>query len=391
MTSRGAASVTPPTVGEVVEVLEKAYPPRLAEEWDTGIGLTCGDRRETVRTVLLAVDVDATTVGQAVDLAAEMLVTHHPLLFRAVQSVAADTAKGALLHRLIRGGIAHFAAHTNADKARGGVNDALADVLGLTDVRPLVPDAPEPMDKVVVFVPAAGSGAMIHALASAGAGRLGNYGEAAFSAPGTGQFRPLAGAHPTIGTVGEVAQVEETRIEMILPRRSRSAVAAALRAAHPYEEPAFDFLELASPDPAPTGSGRLGSRAEATDLAGFVAEVAAALPETAGGVRAAGDLSRPVRTVALCGGAGGSYLSDAARVGADVYVTSDLSHHVVAEFVALPGHPAIIDVAHWAGEWPFLSRAAGTLQTAFGSRLTTVVSTVRTDPWVLRGGQPSGG
>ncbi len=127
------------TVADVRAALDAAYPLRLAEEWDTGIGLSCGDPAAEVRRVLLAVDVAPAVVREAREVGAQLIVTHHPLLFRPVQSIAADTDKGGMLHALIRSGVAHIAAHTNADRAVGGVNDALADALGLTDVVPLVP------------------------------------------------------------------------------------------------------------------------------------------------------------------------------------------------------------------------------------------------------------
>ncbi|MET0863579.1 MAG: Nif3-like dinuclear metal center hexameric protein, partial [Nakamurella sp.] len=125
---------------DVIGTVLAAYPAALAEDWDTGIGLTCGDPAAEISSVLLAVDADRTTVAEAIELGAGLLLTHHPLLFRPVQTVAADTAKGELIHQMIRSGVAHFAAHTNADKAVGGVNDALASTLGLTHLRPLVPD-----------------------------------------------------------------------------------------------------------------------------------------------------------------------------------------------------------------------------------------------------------
>ena len=211
----------PVRLAEIRRVLEQAYPPALAEAWDTGIGLTCGDPRDEVATVLLAVDVDPVTVDEAVDAGAQLLVTHHPLLFRAVQSVAADTPKGSLVHRLTRAGVAHFAAHTNADRAAGGVNDALAAALGLTGVRPLQPAPGPAFDKLVVMVPRGDAAVLLEALGAAGAGRVGNYSHAAFRVDGTGQFRPLDGAHPTIGEVGRVEQVAETRIDVVVPRGSR--------------------------------------------------------------------------------------------------------------------------------------------------------------------------
>jgi len=271
-------------LGDVMATVSAAYPPALAEDWDTGIGLTCGDPAAQVTGVLLAVDADETTVAEAIDLGASLLLTHHPLLFRPVQTVAADTAKGALIHRLIEAGVGHFAAHTNADKAVGGVNDSLAAALGLTDLRPLV----------------------------------------------TADASEFGGA----------------------------------------------------------GSGRIGELAEPLSLRTFCAWVADRLPATVIGVRAAGDPGRILSTVAVCGGAGDSFLPAAAAAGVDGYLTSDLRHHVVAEFVANPVNPAVIEVAHWAGEWPWLPAAAALIRTAHPG-LAVTVSTRRTDPWSLR--SPSSG
>ncbi len=263
-------------IRDVQAVLQDAYPARLAEDWDTGIGLTCGDPVAEVDTVLLAVDVDGATVQEAIDLGAQLLLTHHPLLFRPVQSVAADTGKGALLHPLLRAGVAHLAAHTNADSAAGGVNDALASLLELSGTRPLVPRA------------------------------------------------------------------DDIRV----------------------------------------GSGRVGALPAATTLRSFADRVARMLPATVAGVRAAGDPDRTVSTVAVCGGAGDSLLDAAADAGVDVYLTSDLRHHVVAEFVADPRRPALVEVAHWAGEWPWLAGAAAVLRDTLPG-VRTVISSIRTDPWTV--------
>ncbi len=269
-------------VKDVLDALLHAYPAELAEDWDTGIGLTCGDPGRAVGSVLLAVDADEVTVGEAIHAGAGVLVTHHPLLFRAVQTVAADTAKGALLHRLIQAGVAHIAVHTNADSAVGGVNDALAGCLDLIDLRPLVPHEP-------------------------------------------------GGA---------------------------------------------------------AGSGRVGQVTAPLSLRAFAELVATRLPATVGGVRVAGDPTRRVHTVAVCGGAGDSFLEPAARSGADVYLTSDLRHHVVAEYVGTVGNPAVIDVAHWAGEWPWLDAAAKVLAPL---DLSVTISHTRTDPWTLQVPSTSGG
>ncbi|HET8590539.1 MAG TPA: Nif3-like dinuclear metal center hexameric protein [Nakamurella sp.] len=378
-------------LADVIAALDAAYPRSLAEPWDTGIGLTCGDPEDAVQRVLLAVDADPATVAEAAEAGAQLLVTHHPLLFRPVQSVAADTAKGSLLHPLIRSGIAHFAAHTNADRAPGGVNDALADALGLTGVRPLLPAPAPALDKIVVFVPAEHTDTLIAALADAGAGTIGDYAEAAFVSSGQGRFRPLAGANPAVGEVGRAERVDETRIEMVMPPARRDAVVAALRGAHPYEEPAFDVYRTEPVTQPRAGLGRVGELAEPMRLRAFLARVAAALPPTAAGVRAAGDPDRMIASVAVCGGAGGRELGAATASGADAYLTSDLSHHVVAEHVADPRRPAVLEVAHWAGEWPWLSRAAEVITRALGGSVAVTVSTRRTDPWTLHHPGPSSG
>jgi dinuclear metal center YbgI/SA1388 family protein len=374
------------TVADVVAALEAAYPPALAADWDA-VGLVCGDPAEPVSAVLIAVDPVVETVDEAIG-SAQLLVTHHPLLLRGVHGVGADTPKGALLHRLIRGGTALFTAHTNADSADPGVSDALAQAIGLEVTGPLVGAPSEALDKIITFVPVGPAITAVHeALAEAGAGRIGDYSHCSFATAGTGQFKPLAGADPTIGEVGRLERVAETRLEMVLPRHRRAAVVAALRAAHPYEEPAFDLLELADV-PTTRGSGRVGLLPAPEPLSAFTERVAAALPATAWGVRAAGDPDRPVRRVAVCGGAGDSALGAATAAGVDAYVTADLRHHPAAEHLlagSLPGRaaPALVDVAHWASEWPWCAQAADVVRRALGGSVEVRVSHRRTDPWSL--------
>lgn len=265
------------TVGDVVEVLDSAYPPELAESWDA-VGLVCGDPAERVTHVLVCVDPVESTVDEALAVEAEMIVAHHPLLLRGVHGVPASTPKGGIVHRLVRAGAALFCAHTNADSADPGVSDALAEALGLTVVGPLAanPD-----------------------------GRTG---------------------------IGRIAE---------------------LPAAEPFEA--------------------------------FVERVAAALPATAGGVRAAGDPKRPIRTVAVSGGAGDGYLTAATRAGVDVFVTADLRHHPAGEHLAAPGVPALVDVAHWASEWPWCEQVAAILRDVLGGTVKVTVSSRCTDPWRFSG------
>jgi dinuclear metal center YbgI/SA1388 family protein len=266
-----------PALAEMINVLEVAYPPALAESWDA-VGLVCGDPGETVDRVLVCVDPVEATVDEAVELGAQLIVAHHPLLLRGVHGVATDTSKGRLVHRLIRGGIALYCAHTNADAARPGVSDALAEAIGLRVSRPLDP----------------------HADGETGIGRIG---------------------------------------------------------------------ELPAPEP----------------LAAFVERVAAALPATRPGVLGAGDPERPIRTVAVSGGAGDAYLAAAAAAGVDAYVTADLRHHPAGEHLEAGG-PALVGVTHWASEWPWCGQASTVLRAAFASNVEVHVSTRPTDPWTVRAG-----
>jgi dinuclear metal center YbgI/SA1388 family protein len=333
---------------------------------------------------MFAVDPLPVVVDEALTWGADLLVTHHPLLLRPVHSIAADTPKGSTLHRLVRGGCALYTAHTNADVAAGGVNDALADALQLLDTAPLRPWPAEPSDKVVTFVPPSHAEAVIDALRDAGGGTLGDYTRCAWTVEGTGTFTPGAGATPHIGQVGRVEVTPETRVEMLVPRRLRASALAAVRAAHPYEEVAIDILEVPEA-PSTTGLGRIGRLPERTTLRAFAARVAAALPATPQGVRFHGDPDRPVERVAVCGGAGDSLLQDAGRAGVDAFVTADLRHHPASEHLAAGG-PALVDPGHWASEWPWLLVAADRLHEALatdaggGTTVETHVSTTVTDP-----------
>jgi dinuclear metal center YbgI/SA1388 family protein len=362
------------TLAEVVAVLDALYPPETAESWDA-VGLVVGDPSARVDRVLFAVDPVDAVVAEAAERGADLLVTHHPLYLRGTTSVAATTPKGRVVHRLVSGRCGLFVAHTNADVASPGVSDALAEAVGLVETRPLQPLAADPLDKLVVFVPTSDAEQVLDALADAGAGAVGDYDRCAWTTTGEGTFRPLPGSSPAVGSVGQVAQVPETRLEVVLPRARREGVVRALLAAHPYETPAYDVLETATVL-GPRGLGRVGRLPEPVTLEELTRTVAAALPATAGGVRASGDPLRVVETLAVCGGAGDGLFAAAASAGADAYLTADLRHHPAAE---APEGLALLDAAHWATEWPWLARVAA--QVAAAITVDTAVSMRVTDPW----------
>lgn len=378
-----------PSLAGIVAVMEHHYPPSLAQSWDA-VGLVCGDPARPVARVLFAVDPTDAVVDEALEWNADLIVAHHPLLLRAVNSVAMTTNKGSRLHRLIRAECALLTAHTNADSANPGVSDALADALGVVGLRPLAADldyrVPETY-KLTVFVPLEQVDVVVEELSAAGAGRVGAYDHCAYVVEGTGQFRPLPGASPAVGTVGATERVSEGRVEMVLDASVRREVESALLAVHPYEQPAYDFVRVESARPGASipgvGLGRVGRLPEPMRLGEFTRQVAETLPRTAAGVRVAGDEELLVTTVALCGGAGDSLLDAARSQGADVYVTSDLRHHRLEEHLAAGGC-AVIDVAHWASEWPWLSQARDVVHYGakdLGASVETRISVLVTDPW----------
>jgi hypothetical protein len=257
----------------------------------------------------------------------------------------------------------------------------------------VVADASDPAedarDKLVTFVPQDHADAVRTAITSVGAGSIGNYDSCTFTTLGEGRFRPLAGSDPVIGRVGELEVVAEARVEAVFPRRLRREVVDAMIAVHPYEEVAYDVIELASaPGTASRGHGRIGRLAAPTTLREFAEDVAAALPTTAHGVRIGGDPDRTVETVVVGSGAGDFMLDTVLSTEADVYLTSDLRHHRAAEFLEHDG-PALVDVAHWAAEWTWLPVVERKLAEAVreqGDTVETRVSTTVTDPWSFRVG-----
>ncbi|MGH3306909.1 MAG: Nif3-like dinuclear metal center hexameric protein [Nocardioides sp.] len=375
-----------PTLREIVDLLHGWYPPETADSWDA-VGLVYGDPEAGVGKVLFAVDPAPEVAEEAAEWGADLLVVHHPLFLKPVYGFPATTPKGRTLSTLAGAGCSLLTAHTNADRAVDGVSEAMGRALGLTDLAPLTGATGPAMDKLVVFVPSEKADQVRDAIAGAGAGAIGDYDNCTFSTAGEGRFRPLEGANPTIGSVGNVEVVDEVRIESVLPRSRRTAVVIAMLAAHPYEEPAYDVLELAQPGTAQpgvaeAGVGRIGSVRETT-LHHFAEAVAHALPETAHGVRVAGNPDHVVRRVAVCGGAGDFLLDTVRGTDADAYVTSDLRHHPASEFREHDG-PALVDVAHWAAEWTWLPVVQAKLVHALGDTVETRVSTIRTDPWNFR-------
>ncbi|MDO4280623.1 MAG: Nif3-like dinuclear metal center hexameric protein [Peptococcaceae bacterium] len=355
-------------VNDITREMERWAPAHLKEDWDN-VGLHLGDRQATVKRVLLALTPSEAVVAEAVRKNADLIITHHPFFFKGAKAINSDSATGRMALACIRNNIALFCAHTNLDIAEGGVNDALAERLGLENVRGLAETARRPRYKVVVFVPEDHLEAVKGAMLAAGAGRQGAYSDCAWSVAGEGQFRPLDGAEPFLGQVGAVERVREARLELLVDQADLPAVLAAMSAAHPYEEVAYDVFENQS-QPERAYLGRVGELAEPVRLGDWLGDVKAALGTSH--LKVAGDLQTMVRRVALCGGSACEYMGAAKAAGADVYITGDMKYHDAQRALEL-GIP-VVDVSHYAGERPVLEQIRARLNAAFPDALDITIS-----------------
>ncbi|KXH87419.1 Nif3-like dinuclear metal center hexameric protein [Sporosarcina sp. HYO08] len=325
---------------EIITLFEKWSPKRFAMEGDP-VGLHIGQLNRPVEKVLVTLDVNEAVVDEAIEKGAALIIAHHPPIFRPLKAVLTDTTQGRMIEKCIKNDISVYAAHTNLDVAPGGVNDMLASKLGLLQTEVLSPTLSDPLYKLVVFSPVTHAEDVRQALAKAGAGAIGDYEGCSFSSTGTGRFTPSAGADPFIGGVGRGEEVEEERIEVVLPGPLRSKVLKAMHQAHPYEEVAYDFFMLDQRTEA-LGLGRIGTLEKEMTLKQFAEHVKQIFGVPA--ARFVGDAHSIIRKVAVLGGDGNKYIGAAKRSGADVLVTGDLYYHVAHDAEAMglsvvdPGH-----------------------------------------------------
>jgi dinuclear metal center YbgI/SA1388 family protein len=350
-----------PKISDIVGIINKMAPQSLAEEWDS-VGLMVGDPTAAAARIMVALDGTSETVDAAINHRCQLLLTHHPFIFRPLKHITSLDPTGRLVLKAARHDLAVISLHTNFDIADGGMNDLLAERLGVRECRPLRVTASENLVKLVVFVPKGHEEKVREALFRF-SGVIGAYSDCSFQCGGTGTFKPLEGAKPFIGQVGTREYVEESRIEVLLQKRDLSAAVAALVKAHPYEEPAFDLFPLLNKG-MEQGLGRIGVLAEETTVSAFADEVKVRLGLA--GIRFVGDGARPVRRVALCGGSGMSLLRDAQRQGADVLVTGDVKYHEARDAEALG--VALIDGGHFGTEVPMVDSVAERMTAELATR-----------------------
>lgn len=336
------------TVGDIVAVVDRMAPFRLAEEWDN-VGLQLGNPKARARRVGVALEVTHAVVAEAKRRRLDTLIVHHPLIFRPVKDVTADDPVGALVLELIASKIALIAAHTNLDAAPCGTNAALAETIGLRELAPMIELAPQSAaHKFVVYAPASHEQAIIEAIHRGGGGVIGAYDHCAFRSAGVGTYRPLDGATPFAGKVGRFEQADELRIEAEVPARDLGAVLRETASAHPYEEMAYDVYPRLTPAPEGFAHGAIGRLPRSTSLGALAKRLRGAL----GSVEPfaiVGDPKQPVRSLAVFTGAG-SMAVGAWRGQADALVTGEIDHHMARDAEARG--IAVLALGHFTSERP---------------------------------------
>ncbi len=362
-------------VRAVQEIMEQWAPRQLAWERDNA-GLQCGDPEDSVRGVLVSLDVTSELVQEAVRRRVNLIVSHHPLLFRPLRSVTPQDDAGRCIRALVRTGISVYAAHTNLDFAPGGTSFALAGVLGLMETE-FLRKPREMMKKIVTFVPAPDAERVAAALGDAGAGIIGKYDHCSFRTEGQGTFRGNAQSRPAVGRREQLEHVREIRLEMVVAAWRLDRDVKALLASHPYEEVAYDVVPLENWS-GEYGMGVIGSLNEAVPLAVFLARAKRRLG--AGTLRWTGNPRRSIRRVAVCGGSGSELLGEAIRQHADVFVTADIKYH---SFHDAAGAIALVDAGHYETEYPVVPAIVNRLRSEFrraGDRVAVHAAQRSTNP-----------
>lgn len=321
----------------------ESWSPRSYQESYDNSGLLVGSPDAQVTGILVSIDCTEEVVREAKSRGCNLVVSHHPIIFKGLRSLTGKTYVERAVIEAIKNDIALYAIHTNLDNIRTGVNSRIGERIGLKNVRILSPKA-DTLSKLVTFVPSANLEEVLEALHKAGAGQIGNYKNCSFGTTGTGRFEPNADAEPHIGKRGKPEQVEEVRVELLLPTERNTAVVNALREHHPYEEVAYYLTKLEN-DNQEVGAGMLGELETPMEGREFLLHLKKVLETPV--VRHTVLPGRPIQTVAVCGGAGSFLLKEAIRRQADAFVSADFKYH---EFFDSEGKILIADVGHYESE-----------------------------------------
>jgi dinuclear metal center YbgI/SA1388 family protein len=329
-------------IKEIVQVLERYAPPAYQESYDNAL-LQIGDPEADVTRVLVTLDCTLEVVEEAIERGCNLIVAHHPVIFKPLKSLTGKTPVERILLKALQHQIAIFACHTNLDHVHNGVNAKLCEKLGILNPRVLAPTT-NLLTKLETYVPLEDTEKVLAALHQAGAGQIGEYNDCSFRVTGTGRFTPSAQANPHIGEPGQTEETIENKLEVIFPTFKQNQIMRALQKAHPYEEVAHYLVALQNEDQE-VGAGMVGELETALSADVFVRYVKEKLQIDI--FRHTALPQQPIRRVAVCGGAGSFLIPQAKAAGAHVFLTADLKYH---EFFEATAQMALVDVGHYESE-----------------------------------------
>ena len=341
-------------IKDCIKQIENIAPPSLAQSWDN-TGLLVGDGNSTVKNILLTIDVTPDVIKEAKKLGCNFIVSYHPVIWDGLKKIVS----GSVVYELIQSGISVYSIHTALDAVKGGVNDGLAEMVGIKNPAPIGDwvETGQENYRLIVFVPVDSLQKVADAVFKAGAGAIGNYSHCSFNTAGLGTFVPLEGSRPTIGKKGELENVSEIKFESIVPAEKVADCVKAMKAAHPYEMPAFDVVKLYDVDDK-IGLGRMGPLARPTQLSAILKKIK--LSTGAGVAGIVGVKKRMVKKAAVCAGSCSKLIMNVIAEGCDLYVTGEIKHHqaVAAEQAGL----TVVCLSHTVSERFILKKIAKELQ-----------------------------
>lgn len=329
-------------INDVIAFLESAAHPSLQEHYDNA-GLIAGNPSWECTGIICALDATAEVVQEAIERKANFVVAHHPIVFGGLKKINGKNYVEKTVIAAIKNDIAIYAIHTNLDNVATGVNGKIASLLGLTGTKVLLPKD-NTLKKLFTFVPAAHAEAVRNAIFDAGGGQIGNYSECSFNAEGTGTFKAGEGTNPFVGEKGRRHTEAEIKVEVVFPAFAEPGIVRGLKAAHPYEEVAFDIVSLSNEHP-DIGSGLVGSLPEPMEESSFLGLLRSVFGTPV--IRHTAFRGGAIQRVAVCGGAGSFLIAKALAAGADAYITADLKYH---EFFDANDRLLLCDIGHFESE-----------------------------------------
>jgi dinuclear metal center YbgI/SA1388 family protein len=352
-------------IKDIVSQIEKIAPPKLAQSWDN-TGLLVGDGNLSVKKVLLTIDITKEVVKEAKQAGCDFILSYHPVIWDGLKSVTC----GSVVYELIRCGISVYSMHTALDAVSGGINDELAEIVGIKNPEPIgdfveggpaqgrgLAEGGQNNYKLIVFVPADSLQKVADAVFRAGAGWIGNYSHCSFHTAGTGTFLPLEGAKPAVGRRGRLEKVDEIKFESIVPAEKIADVVKAMKQAHPYEMPAFDIIKLYNAEEK-KGLGRIGLLEKPMQLSAILKRIKSATGAKVTGI--VGNKNRKVKKAAVCAGSCGKLIMIVCAEKCDLYLTGEIKHHQA--LAAQEAGVTVVCLSHTISERFILKKVAKKLQ-----------------------------